>query len=392
MRIAILADRLVLGGLETHIVSCINEFLRRGHEIILCTEYCRPEIIQQINSRAGSFHHVYQVERWQSFLLSRKPDIIHAHPFQSIIRGYDLAKRLNRPFFITIHGLYDTALGSYRWGNDLVKKASAIIAVDERVASYLKNTVSYLDQVVINHNGLDLNTFYPFPVDRTKCLAYGLNPDWFTLVSISRLDEDKIPPVFQLFRCVQDLAGQLGGINVVIAGDGNAYARLAYDIPALTGGRDNIMVHLTGYQTDIRPYLALSDLVLACDRAAMEAMACQRPVLAANQEGWAGLITEDNFTDILWWRSSYQPLADDRLIACLSALAQNQPGLNQAAIQCTEIARRHFNIIDRVNELEVLYLQARTGNSVASPEVLPGGPRIRVQKKVVINLANRKPQ
>ena len=59
MKIAVLADRLILGGLETHIITFTNELLRRGHQILLYTAHTEPDIIAQINKENRFFHNLF---------------------------------------------------------------------------------------------------------------------------------------------------------------------------------------------------------------------------------------------------------------------------------------------------------------------------------------------
>jgi glycosyltransferase involved in cell wall biosynthesis len=362
MRIAILVDRLVLGGLETHLVTFINELLWRGHQIFLYTGIANPEIITQIDYRKDRFSHCNWGEDSITDLQKFSPDIIHAHPFQAINKGYLIAKELQIPLIITIHGLYDAGLGQLPEGDEITNYAASIIAVDQGVEAYLKNYLTCPEKLAVIRNGINLCYFHPKKNKSSLRSKYGLQPDWFTLCGISRFENQKELPLLQLLRCAPSLAEQFNGLNIILVGDGLRYYEVKEAADSLSDF-NNINVKVVGRQNDVRDFLNLSDLVIACDRAALEAMACQKPVFAANANGFAGLITKNNYHKILSFRAGYQNIRDQELIVSLLDLAANPNQLKNTATEGLKIIQQYYNILNVVNQLEEIYGYAITRNS-----------------------------
>lgn len=349
-----LADRLILGGLETHIITFCNELLRRNHRILLYAAYAEPEIIAAIGIGNGNF----QFLKWEDGLPDKlrrfDPEIIHAHPFTAIVRGYDLAVMFHKPFFITIHGLYDFGVDRSPLGRQITSQARRIIAVDRAVASLLRNNTPAPEKVTIIGNGIDLTAFQPIPQFQASRAAYGLEPNWYTIALISRLADGKEGPVRQLIRCACGLASQLKGLNILIAGNGPFLEQLQ-DLASRVGIHPNLRLRLVGKVHNVSGIIALADQVMACDRAALEAMACHRPVFAMNGSGFGGGIGRHNFQKLLQERRGYQILTDEELIASLSGFIKNRTLQRHLADEGIAIVHRHFNIVNTVSQLELIY-------------------------------------
>jgi glycosyltransferase involved in cell wall biosynthesis len=281
MKIALLADRLVMGGLETHIISTVNELLKRGHRILLNTAYLNPELLSK-------FHHaqpLFQFRPWSdSFredLESFGPDLIHAHPFTAIFRGYEAACHFQKPLIVTMHGLYDFGLDRSDLGNRVSNLVQAIIAVDPRVASVLTASTAHPEKIRIIYNGIDLDEFRPLPLKKTAShYDDGWNPNWKTLVIVSRLADGKERPIYQVMDCLPVLVNRLNGLNVYVVGDGSGFDTLYAKADQIKQMSEKLHLQLVGSQMDVRKFLAVADLVLACDRAAVEAMASGKTVFA----------------------------------------------------------------------------------------------------------------
>ena len=354
VRIVMLADRLILGGLETHIITFCNELLRRGHRILLYAAYAEPDIIAAIGRNNGNFLYHNWEDRIPDEVRRFNPEIIHSHPFTAIIRGYDLAVMFQKPFFITIHGLYDFGVDRSPLGRQITSQAQRIIAVDQAVASLLRSNTPCPEKVTIIGNGIDLTSFQPFTPVRIDRAVYGLEPNWYTIVIISRLADGKEGPVRQLIHCAHDLAARLKGLNLLIAGDG-PYLEPLRNLATRSAVYPDLRMRLLGKVNDVRGILSLADHVMACDRAALEAMACRRPVYAMNGSGFGGGIGRHNFEKLLGERSGYQVMTDDALISSLYAFVKNKTLRRRLAGEGMAVIHRYFDINNAVSQLEQVY-------------------------------------
>ncbi|MGE5599148.1 MAG: glycosyltransferase family 4 protein, partial [Bacteroidota bacterium] len=331
MRLAVLADRLILGGLETHIVTYANELLRRGHHLLLYTAFIEPGLLAQIDRAGGRFLHREWTERTVEDIAAFRPEVIHAHPFTAIVKGCRAAAALGRPFVITMHEYYDFGLDHSTLGREVGSTVHTVIAIDRGIESYLREHIICPEKLTVIHNGIDLARFAPLPHDGAGRARLGLEPAWFTICTVSRFDNGKERPVYQLLRCAPALAEALGGVNLIIVGGGSWYDDIRERAAALAASHPAVRTHVAGYRLDVLPYLAAADLVVACDRAAMEAMACARPVFAGNANGYAGLIDAGNGAEILSARRGYRPCDDEEFSAALIALGRAENELRRAA-------------------------------------------------------------
>ncbi len=355
MRILVIADRLILGGLETHIITYTNELLRRGHQLLLYTAHTEPEILAQIDNKNHNFHYLFWTENPLQDLSGFTPDIIHAHPFTAIVKGYEIAQAFQRPLFITMHGLYDFGLDRSPLGYQISNRVQTIIAVDQAVASVLKSCTPYPEKIVVIPNGIDLTFFYPRPSNKNEYKNWGLSPEGNIITIISRFDDGKERPIIQLLQCAQVLANSLHGLHLFVVGDGSRFSQIKLLVNQIQAEAQNLSIHLVGRQNDVRPFIDIADLCLACDRTAMEAMACRRAVFAMNGCGFAGAIDTENYRKILLKRSGYREYTDAELVTELLNLIENKPYRKKVADRGFEIVRHNFNIVDSVNKLEKIF-------------------------------------
>lgn len=362
MKIAMLTDRLTMGGLETHIVSFSNELLRRGHHILLYTQSADPPILSLIRHTDGLFSHLNWRNQWLSDLRSFRPDIIHAHPFAAIGGGFQAAHHLKKPWVATIHGLYDVSLGSQQMG--IIRQVARIIAVDDGVSSYLQGRIHLPEKISVIYNGIDLDTFKPMVLSPAQRESFGLHPEWLTIATLGRFEDGKEQPVFQLLRCAPQLAQIRGGLNLLLIGDGSCFREIQQQTYLTQQYNPLLNVYLTGRQSDVREFIAMADIVIACDRAAMEVMACRRPVLAANASGFAGVIDINNFKDIMLFRKGYRPISDGHLVESIKLLAYDEGYREWLSLNGLNIVSKYFDITKKTSQLEEVYQTAISSKTV----------------------------
>ncbi|WP_071459569.1 glycosyltransferase [Bacillus massilinigeriensis] len=351
MRIVMLADHLVQGGLETHITSIINGLTGRGNEVLLYCASCSPSIISQINSRHFKFL------SWSEDAFDEinrfNPDIIHSHPFTAIIKGKEIATLLQKPFVVTMHGLYDFGFDQSPLGNEISNSVKRIIAVDFRVALHLLNNVIQPEKISIIRNGIDLNTFRPRARDEQLMDILGLNRKGFTISLISRFDDDKEKPIIQFLRCIPELAKRVEDLNIIIVGDGGKRKEVQHSFPIEVS--NGVKVKLISWQEKIEDIYNISDLVFGSGRVALEALACKVPVYAM-WEGFGGLISKKNH-DAIMQGSTFRQVDDYELLSIITGLINNPKELNQAAQEGYEAVYRHHDCKEIVIQLIRTYEQ-----------------------------------
>jgi Glycosyltransferase len=362
MNIAIYADRLESGGgLETHVITQVNELLRRGHRVFLSTNAILPYYIQQIDDKGNFIYAPFSCNTIAD-LGGIKPDLVHVHPFSAIFRGYEVACALGVPLFITIHGLYDFGVDRSPSGNLVAGKASKIIAIDDTIAAMLGRCIEYPEKIATIYNGINLGDFCSVPEVPDLIKELDIEPDWRTILIISRLEDDKEKPVLQLLDCIPFLADRLDGLNFLIVGDGayrdQVWARNRIQLENCS----NLRVRCLGRRNDIARLHQTADLVIACGRAALEALASGKPVFAAGSRGYAGLVNCRQKSSITG-REGYEWWDDGMLIDNLYLTLSNHELLTQASCEGNEIVNSYFDIHRTTDQLEALYHNAAEGNN-----------------------------
>jgi len=355
MKIAIYADRLESGGgLETHVITQVNELLRRGHSIFLTANAIAPDFLKMVNGDNRNFRFELFSSDPLKDLTDYRPDLIHAHPFSAIFRGHTVASAIDVPLVITIHGLYNFGVDRSPNGYPVAKKASKIISVDEVVEDLLKKSVAFPEKVFTIYNGINREEFYPDAADPKFIEELEIDSTWKTVVVVSRLEDNKEKPVMQLMDCAPLLAQWLKGLNLILVGDG-AYRDIVWernrnDIENCP----NLKVCRMGRRTDVSKFLHITDLVLACSRAAIEAMACKRPVFAMSDKGYAGLISHHN-REVIAGRTGYHWLNDGELLEELYNALLNEIHRNKAIKDGYEMIEADYDIQKVTDKLETLY-------------------------------------
>jgi Glycosyltransferase len=362
MKIAIYADRLESGGgLETHVITQVNELLRRGHYIYLSANAIAPDFLKLIKGDSSNF-------RFQLFspdplgdLQDLKPDVVHAHPFTAIFRAHKVVSALDVPFLITMHGLYNFGVDRSPNGYPVSKRAFRIIAVDEAVEYLLIKGTAFPEKVLTIYNGINRQQFYPDHPNPELIEELNLDTSWKTIVVVTRLEDGKEKTVLQLLDCASVLAERLHGLNLIITGDG-AYREMVWARNQLEIEKcGTLRVYRMGRRTDVSRFLNLADLVLACGRAAIEGMACKRPVFAMSDRGWGGLINRQT-RNIIPGREGYHPYPDRELVDNIYNTMIDYEWLTMAVDQCYAMIIEEYDINKLTDRLESLYIEAiRTG-------------------------------
>lgn len=362
MKIVYLADSLVAGGLETHIISFVNELLRRGHSIMLSANFAAGSVLEQIENPEQRFSFVPWSDQLLEHIRSFNPDIIHAHPFTAIVKGARMVKELNKPYIVTVHGGYDFGLDRSPTGNLVSQQVKRIIAVDMRVINVLLRSTLHPEKVSVIRNGIDLKQYIPMPAAQAAQLRseQHLNKEWFTIVTLCRLGGGKEKPVLQLLRSAGRIAAELGGLNIVVVGGDTYYDAVRIEALELqkqyTAQQIPIQIRMMGNQKDVRPFIGLSDMVMGCGRGALEALACKRPVFGM-QYGFAGPVDATNYNEVLFNISGFAPMTDEMLIHSIVNFSKDQERRNKSAEEGYGLIKRYYNISVSVDQLLRIYEQ-----------------------------------
>ena len=292
---------LEIGGAETHVVELSKELKKQGYDIIVASN---GGVYEKELAEAGIRH--YQVPLNQRnvlkmarsyFILKKiikeeKVDIVHSHArIPSFVCGLLKVRMKNAFTFVTsAHWVFYTGMGlKYlsNWGQK-------VVAVSDDIRDYLMENyrVRYED-IFVTINGIDTEKFSPNTDKSRICAEFGLKEGEPILVYVSRMDESRALVARQLIALGPKLAKAIPGLKMLIVGGGDVYDELLEKTKEANAVIGRECITMTGGRTDINELVAVGDVFVGVSRAALEAMAAEKPVIVAGNEGYIGLFGED---------------------------------------------------------------------------------------------------
>lgn len=291
--------QLNIGGAETHVVELAKELKRKGANVIVTSN---GGVYVRELEEAGIRHYVVPLQNknpinmakaarmLRKIILKEKIDLVHSHArIPSFILG-KLHKRMKFPFVTTAHWVFNTKYG-LKYITDWGQKT---VAVSEDIKTYLMENYHIPDRDInVTINGIDTDKFSPDTDPGPARKEFGLGEDENVIVYVSRMDEDRSLVAKQLLEVMPALDARIEKLRLLIVGGGNDFENVKAKAEAVNHklGRDAVV--LTGPRTDINALVAPAKLFVGVSRAALEAMAAEKPVIIAGNEGYIGLFDED---------------------------------------------------------------------------------------------------
>lgn len=303
LNILMIVDSLGVGGTETHVLALAKSLQTRGHRIIIGTSggplmnlYAAAGLDIRIMSFQSDnpLHTNYTtlLEQTRSIIAEHSIDLIHAHQ----IGGLKIASQISQEFLIplvfTAHGMFYPR----RQLQSLIDGAQHVIAVSLPVAEFINARVGYGRQnITVIPNGIDVDHFSPADSDGFK-KELGLAGDEYLITLVSRIAWGKTRIIEDAIEAVELLAKERS-VRLAIVGSGPD-SGFVHALAGMVNRRyQQDLILPTGALLDPVDAYRGSDLIIGTARVALEAMSCGKPVLAAGNAGYVGLITPENFAD-----------------------------------------------------------------------------------------------
>lgn len=287
--------QLDIGGAETHVVELAKELKRKGINPIVTSNggayekelteagikhYCVP--LQNKNP----MNMLKSVRRLKNIIRSENIDIVHSHArIPSFILGL-LHRRMNFPFVTTAHWVFNT-----KWGlKYLTDWGEKTVAVSEDIKTYLMDNYRVpAGDIQVTINGIDTDKFSP-DTDKSEISSeLGIKDTDTVIVYVSRLDESRSLVAKQLIDIIPKVDKLEENLKVIVVGDGDDFSNVKLCADRVNKELNRECVVLTGARTDINRLVAPAHLFVGVSRAALEAMAAEKPVIIAGNEGYIGL-------------------------------------------------------------------------------------------------------
>ena len=292
MNVLLLIDALSPGGAETHVVTLARSLVARGHRVSVLSDggaleetlvdagvdCLHPPCRFGGSIARGLLRNVRFLRRLQR---QNRFDILHAHTRRTALLLRLVGKIPLCTRIVTCHARFSPR---YRrlsfWGE-------GTIAVSEDLRQHLHDAFGLpRERITVIPNGIDTDEFYPDASARRGESTH--------VVFASRLDEDCSAAAFALMPIMSRLSKK-HDVRLTIAGGGRCYGALSRAAEAVNEGGGRQVVYMAGGLSSLAPLLRTADVFVGVSRAAMEALFCGAAVILAGDEGFGGVLTEDNF-------------------------------------------------------------------------------------------------
>ncbi|MBQ2707714.1 MAG: polysaccharide pyruvyl transferase CsaB [Clostridia bacterium] len=289
MKILLCHMWMVIGGAETHVLELARGLAARGHDVTVASnggvyvEALEAAGVRHVTVPLHTKKPSAMMESYKklcALIKKERFDIVHAHSrIPAFLCGL-LKKRLGFRFITSSHAVFkvNTMLRLLSdWGDHT-------FAVSCDIRQYLMDNYQVpSDNITLTINGIDTERF---------SAGAPHTDDAFRVLYVSRIDNETALPGFLLCEAAPALAKEIPGLAITIVGGGTALTALTEKARAVNEALGREVVTLTGPRTDIPDLCRAADVFVGVSRAALEAMACERPIVLAGQQGYIGVLDE----------------------------------------------------------------------------------------------------
>jgi len=290
---------LGIGGAETHIVELALELKRRGVDVSVASNggvYVAtlesagiPHFTVPMHMRRLTYM-LRSLFMMRKIIRREKPDIVHAHArIPGFICGL-LKKTMHFSFVTTVHFDFDVG-GGLRF---LTNWGEKTIAVSGDIMKYLvENYGTSPDDIFVSVNGINTDNFSPDISPAGIYEEFGLDPTRPIICNVSRMDDNAALATRMLIEIAAELHTRIPGIQLLLTGVGDIYDELKEKADTVNTAAGTSIITMTGMRTDIGAILAAGCLFVGVSRAALEALAAEKPVILTGNQGYLGLFTPE---------------------------------------------------------------------------------------------------
>jgi L-malate glycosyltransferase len=265
--------------------------------------------------------------------LRRNPrSLLHVHDYKSAFLAWLARGRRDTPIVSTSHGHFPTTANLRLYNRlemTLMRRFDHVCVVSQDMPEVLARAGVNPAKIQLIENGIDTVRFAAdaTPLSRAQ---FGIPDDALVFGSAMRLTEQKNP--LGLIRAFARVAAQIPQAMLVLAGDGPLRAAISACAAELSVAE---RVHLVGVRDDLERFYRMLDVFVLPSHyeglplALLEAMACERPIVATD----VGQIR----TVLQGLSATLVPANDEKALAQAMGEAPRQP--NTQALRARVIER-----------------------------------------------------
>ncbi|MBI3949806.1 MAG: glycosyltransferase family 4 protein [Acidobacteria bacterium] len=340
-----LAERLRAAGVEVRLVNAFEPLLGLGR-------YSRP--IDYARAVPALFHLIRGVLRIKRMIEDERIAVVHAHGIKMHFLVCALAVWVNARIIWHLHD-FISRRKFYRLFLLLADVCPSLIIVNSRAVAADLEAVR---NVVVVHNGVDVGRFSPSEMENRKdgCFHIGI---------IGILAPWKGHEVF--LQAARRVSQQMSRVRFWIVGDEiydtdghQGYRRQLEQWVSAQGFQDQIQ--FTGFRPDVARVMSALDVVVHAStepepfgRILIEAMACGKPVIAANAGGVPEIV-QHGINGFLT-----TPGDADQLAEAIFQLLNDESARRRLGAAGRQRVEQHFSLMQQVGQIETIYESLSSG-------------------------------
>ena len=365
MNILMTTMGLQIGGAETHIVELCKALRKRGHTVTVAAAdgVFRAELEQNgvrcvilpLDRPApakmlSAFFGLKRLIRADHF------DIVHAHARLPAFLCRPICRSVGIPLVTTAHFTFRlTPLRRHfsEWG-------AASLAVSCGIKEYLiRNYGISPNRISLTVNGIDTEKFHPSVRADAVLKEFSLDPNCrHRIVYVSRLDQNAAQAGEYLLDSAPALLKAFPDLEILIAGSGDLSAVFETRAAEINQSAGRAVVTLAGARTDIPQIVAAANVFLGVSRAALEAMAEEKPVVLAGPQGFLGIWDESKLdaavsSNFCCLNGPYEASAVLQALTELLSASEEEKARIGASGQAMVL--RHYTTVRMADDAEALY-------------------------------------
>jgi len=282
-------------GAETYAATLIAQQAREGHRVTVVSDTLSTPVDAEFMAmpigKRDYPQRLRNVVALRRLIRARRIALVHAHSRAASWVAF-FATRLSRvPLVSSLHIMQSPHISARLFS----VYGEQIVSVSRNVRAHAVRVLGLPEaRVHLVRNGVDVERLAD-PPDRAEARARcGLPPDAPVVALVGRLSGRRtavaVSAVADAFPRIR--AAVPDALLLVVGG-----MKMPADFPALVAATNRRLgadaVRQVGHQTDVVPFVAAADVVIAGGRSAMEALAVGRPVVAAGEACYAGVVCEE---------------------------------------------------------------------------------------------------
>lgn len=368
MRVLMATMKLDIGGAETHIIELSKALARRGIEVTVASNggAYEAELLEAgIRHVKIPFHSkspscmLRAYKQLKKLIFEQRFDIVHAHARIPAFLCALLNRRYHFRFVTTAHWVFDTRFPY----NLLTRWGERSLAVSDDIKAYLvDNYGTNPDNIRVTINGIDLGKFSKDTDCGSVKEEFSLGDGKTRIVYVSRMDTDRSYAAHKLIEVSEAIAAEVENLEIIIVGGGDDYENIRTEAEAVNSRLKKRLIITTGSRTDINRFTALGDIFIGVSRAALEAMACEKPSIIAGNEGYIGIFDEDKLQISIdtnfCCRGCEETTADTLKADILKLLKASNEERERLGRYSRETVRKYYSIDTMADDAVKMYISS----------------------------------